>query len=487
MVITGVIRPPPEIRAGADRTASYVAKNGRAFEARILTSAKGKTPKFAFLQPTSPFHAYYEDRIQFYGDGGEDNAGTGTEEKKTEQQQPAEADADSSKKENDDKKSTTAAAKTSKTTTTPKETVRKKEKTQKASAINPIAKALLAQRAKITQAKAKKEKESEQTEGEQQQQLQQMVLLPLPPPPPLELVTIVAPSTLSASQIETIQLVAQFAALDGKGGPFLHQLTLREWTNSDFSFCQPRHAHFAYFSALVDAYRRILGLWTASASIKSNGVPIINDADDDAQFALEEAAYRAEYEREMDLRKSQQEDGEVVAIDWQDFVVVETIDFPVDEKVELSMLPPPPPLPSSQKAAQQSSNGNAAAASNNSSEQAAAAMDDDDDSDDDEEEETIRVVPSYTPKVVGPSNPQQARAIDPITGKSVSVADMPEHMRIQLLDPKWAEERKKFQEKQGGSNLVGGDAIVNNISRFAQARGDLFGKSVRYLYTTSFL
>ena len=79
MVITGVIRPPPDIRAVADRTASYVAKNGRTFEQRILKSAKGKTPKFAFLQPTSPFHAYYEDRIQFYENGGEDN-----EESKTE-------------------------------------------------------------------------------------------------------------------------------------------------------------------------------------------------------------------------------------------------------------------------------------------------------------------------------------------------------------------------------------------------------------------
>ena len=103
------------------------------------------------------------------------------------------------------------------------------------------------------------------------------------------------------------------------------------------------------------------------------------------------------------------------------------------------------------------------------------------DESDEEEEETIRVVPSYTPKVVAPTNLQQARAIDPITGKSVSVADMPEHMRIQLLDPKWAEERKKFQEKQKDSNLVGGDAIVSNISRFAQARGDLFGKSVSTL------
>ena len=101
----------------------------------------------------------------------------------------------------------------------------------------------------------------------------------------------------------------------------------------------------------------------------------------------------------------------------------------------------------------------------------------------DDEQETIRVVPSYTPKVVATTNVKETRAIDPITGKSVSVADMPEHMRIQLLDPKWAEERKKFQAAQKDSNLVAGDAVVANLSRIA--KGGLFGKSVSALLNSS--
>ena len=72
MVFSGIIRPPPDIRAVADRTALFVSKNGRAFETKILNSEKGRTPKFAFLHYHSPFHAYYEDRIQFYLDGGTD-------------------------------------------------------------------------------------------------------------------------------------------------------------------------------------------------------------------------------------------------------------------------------------------------------------------------------------------------------------------------------------------------------------------------------
>ena len=467
MAITGVIRPPPEIRAVADRTASYVAKNGRTFEQRILKSAKGKTPKFAFLQPTSPFHAYYEDRIQFYENGGEDS-----EEKK----------ADEAPKKDDEETTNKQPASSS----LPRETARKTEKTQVASAIDPIAKALLAQRARIVQAKAQQKEQAERaTEGgggdaDDGETTNFSLAAAIPPPPPLDLVTIVAPANLSPAQMEVIQLVAQFAAFDGKGGSFLHQLCLREWSNPEFSFCQPRHAHFAYFSALVDDYRLIVNLWTSAvvqkevkkeedAAKETASRPI--NADQKLQSVLMEAAYRAEYERERELQRSQHhEEGEVVAIDWHDFVVVETIDFPVDEKVELNMLPPPPPPPPTTTAPPEPQPTAAAR----------DAMDESDDDDDDEEEENIRVVPSYTPKVVGTANPQLARAIDPITGKSVSVADVPEHLRIQLLDPKWAEERKKFQDKQKESNLVAGDAIVSNLSRYSQARGDLFGKSVSY-------
>ena len=185
MVITGVIRPPPDIRVVADRTASYVAKNGRAFEARILKSEKGKTPKFAFLQPSSPFHAYYEEQIKFYENGGEKGEDKKTESKGGDIKKPEQ------KKSN-------------------KEVVRKKDKNQKASAIDPIARALLLQRGKIAQAKAKQKEESK---NEDESPKEDLSILSVPSPPPLEFVTIVAPSTLSASQIETIQLVAHFAAL----------------------------------------------------------------------------------------------------------------------------------------------------------------------------------------------------------------------------------------------------------------------------------
>ena len=40
--VKGIIVPPPEIRAIADKTARFVAKNGKNFEQRILNSEEGK-------------------------------------------------------------------------------------------------------------------------------------------------------------------------------------------------------------------------------------------------------------------------------------------------------------------------------------------------------------------------------------------------------------------------------------------------------------
>jgi splicing factor 3A subunit 1 len=421
MVISGVIRPPPDIRAVADKTALFVAKNGRAFEERILNSEKGKTPKFAFLHTTSPFHSYYEQRIRFHEEGG--NGDDDDDAKKEDSEE---------KKEEDGEKKPSAREE------------RKQDKAQKASAVDPVARALLLQRNNIREARTAVEAHEA---NDNSPPLEGVVL----PPPPLRFVTAAAPK-IPAVQLETIKLAAQFTALDGKGGPFLQDLAIREWNNPSFGFLQPRHGHFAYFSALVDGYRHILSTWTKP------------DAEDlsahNLDKSLEIAAYRAEYDRDVAERERAamaENDGPLsgaALIDWHHFTVVETIEFPIDENVQLT-LPPPPPK--------------------------AVSIDHDDggmdESDDEEEGETIRVVPSYKPKVVSTqsiaADASRTHVIDPVTGRSIPVADMPEHMRIQFLDPKWAEEKKIFMDKQKESNLVGGDAIAANISRLAQVRGDV--------------
>lgn len=403
MAVQGIIRPPPDIRAVADKTALFVSKNGREFETRILNSEKGQTPKFSFLHDNSPFHAYYEDRIKYYQES------ENVTEREVEE-----------KKEDENAVKTSAAI------------IKKPAKQERKSALDPIAKALLNQRNKIrkdhdTAIKAQKVTKNEEEVESKTENSASTGVNPIlvAQPQPLHYVNITAPRTLTALEVETIKLVAQFTVFDNSNN-FLQNLTIREWNNPTFAFLQPRNSQFAYFSALTDCYKHVL---ETAFTNDGNEVKSIEDC-------LNNAAYRAEFEQYAEDRQldSRREEDDANMIDWHEFVVVETIDFSRDETVQPLALP--------------------------------GEVDEMEESDDDEGE-TIRVVPNYTPKVVASNqtNKSQTHAIDPITGMSVPVSETSEHLRIQLLDPKWAEEKRKFQEKQKESNLVAGDEIATNLSR----------------------
>jgi len=68
-IYIGVIIPPPDIRAVVDKTAQFVAKNGKLFEEKIMNSAEGQTSKFNFMKIYDPYHAYYEMKIREYEEG----------------------------------------------------------------------------------------------------------------------------------------------------------------------------------------------------------------------------------------------------------------------------------------------------------------------------------------------------------------------------------------------------------------------------------
>ena len=61
---TDIIIPPPVVTEIIHKTASFVAKHGRAFEEKISKSGQGTKTKFQFLDPTNPYNAYYEKKIQ---------------------------------------------------------------------------------------------------------------------------------------------------------------------------------------------------------------------------------------------------------------------------------------------------------------------------------------------------------------------------------------------------------------------------------------
>lgn len=68
--VTGIIYPPPDLRAVVDKTAQFVAKNGVQFERRVMATERGKL-KFAFLQPDNPYRPYYDHMVKQFESGAE--------------------------------------------------------------------------------------------------------------------------------------------------------------------------------------------------------------------------------------------------------------------------------------------------------------------------------------------------------------------------------------------------------------------------------
>ena len=92
--------------------------------------------------------------------------------------------------------------------------------------------------------------------------------------------------------------------------------------------------------------------------------------------------------------------------------------------------------------------------------------DGDDDSDDDDNNNGIEVRTDYQPNVSGRMLPS-LNVIDPKSGLAVPVGNIEEHMRVELMDPKWKEEQIRAAEKRKNTNVADGSSISDNLAAFA--------------------
>lgn len=137
--------------------------------------------------------------------------------------------------------------------------------------------------------------------------------------------------------LDVIKLTAQFVARNGKA--FLTGLISREHMNPQFHFLKPTHSLFTFFTALADAYSRVLNPpKTAAQRLKEY-------TDGGYAAVLSTCIGRLEWERSQELARKQAEDEveqervQMALIDWHDFVVVEAIEFVDGEEYSL-----PPPI-----------------------------------------------------------------------------------------------------------------------------------------------
>jgi splicing factor 3A subunit 1 len=206
------------------------------------------------------------------------------------------------------------------------------------------------------------------------------------------------------------------------------------------------------------------------------------------------------------------------AIDWHDFVIVETVEFTQDD--EKLNLPPPMSLSELENMSLEQKRLAAMAETNQQLEQTQTANDEmevnigcrangirmiysqnvafqieevDMQDDDDEEEmpqqaavQDIRIADTTGPiKIrtdyrhkVGSTTRQvnEQTGICPRCGQAIPMSEMDEHMRIELLDPKWKEQKQAGEAKLRDSNLLQeGTDVAKILKNFSGYRSDIFG------------
>ncbi|KAN0066104.1 SF3a splicing factor complex subunit [Thecaphora frezii] len=457
----GIIFPPPDIRTTVDKTADFVARVGPSFEAKIKT-AESNNPKFSFLNPDDPYHSYYQQRIQ--------------------------------------------AAKNGETQSTP-----------------PAAASQGAQPA----AAASDAAPADQPTGDEGQRPEE--------PEPLEFSADLP--NITAIDLDIIKLTALFTAR--KGRSFASALQAREARSFQFEFLRPSHSFYGYFNRLVEQYEKVMHPPKELLKKVKLGAYGTTDEPPHKRAAtgagcggarpqlLQEAKKRAEFEkwaREKRKKADELEKQQKAAfdeIDWQDFVVVGTVELTdADQHIDL---PPPRSLRdfenmtmAQKKMAAMIMETEAEGldgqeeveelemAGSSKARAFAKKVDDEDmememDNSSDEGEAdasaakvqattmaeevkrpdgpaTIRIRKDYVPRGIAgrQKGPQMTQC--PVCGEQIAVDEMAEHVRFELLNPKYREQRAELEAKKAQqATLQAGADPTHFLRQFASSRTDIFG------------
>uniref|UniRef100_A0A7S2SJ64 SURP motif domain-containing protein n=1 Tax=Mucochytrium quahogii TaxID=96639 RepID=A0A7S2SJ64_9STRA len=406
--VTGVIKPPPDLRELVDTTAQYVAQNGKSFEDKIKAGGKSK---FDFLNVGNPYHQYYLSKVDDFAL---------KQHRELKKQESGEEDDQVDKGEKPEQETATEAQ---------KEESSVENKEQDNCNVQVIARE--SQPTAVAQAVKKKRDQ----------------------PPPELMYTLDHPlDTEKPYDIELMKLTARHAAVLGR--TFVTSIAAREQYNPEFSFLQPQNQLFQYFTSLVNAYMKILDWKESVTSLEENFK--------DKLSILDRAVHRVEWKWEEERKKKEEEqktNEDYVAfneIDWHDFVLVETIDFK-------DAVPAAATVDDASKEAVKPS------AIKPGDEEEEEDSDVDMDMDDDDDELDIRR--DYKPQVS--TGTSAATTVTLPSGEKVAADSLNEHMRVELIDPKWKEQREKFLERKKVVPFVEQD-ISKNLARLASNRPDVF-------------
>ncbi|CAG8437108.1 4206_t:CDS:2 [Diversispora eburnea] len=251
---------------------------------------------------------------------------------------------------------------------------------------------------------------------------------------------------ISAQDLDILKLTAQFVARNGR--QFMTALSQREQRNYQFDFLRPNHSLCNYFTKLVEQYTKVL------IPAKNLNEKLNSNVENKYQIL----------ERVMQLAYA--------SIDWHDFVIVETVEFTeADETIDL-----PPPM-SIMELENMTLAQKKMASVNIIETQEDKAAEIDMEIKPPDTSAPMKIVKDYTPKAYAPkTNTEKPTLICPRCKQAIPVDEMDDHVRIELLDPKWKEQKMAAEAKKKESNLLQeGTDVAKNLKAFSGYRSDIFG------------
>ncbi|MBW0465738.1 hypothetical protein O181_005453 [Austropuccinia psidii MF-1] len=471
--LDGLIYPPPEIRSIVDKTAAFIAKNPnpKLFEEKIRQREKTDT-RFSFLSPDDAYNPYYRHRIECIKNGDPNQSSTPITRNES-----GSIAVNASKADDKDK-----------------------------------------------------------------------------PPEPTPLQFLIEPSQIpkiNSVDLEIIKLTALFTARLGR--KFVSDLSQRESRNYQFDFLRPSHSLFSFFNRLVEQYTKVLIPTPETITRLENlaGGKAIDRKRLDITHAnqlqkvhtvigkravMSETETRINWERYQGLQlqkktsEEEKEKKEFNEIDWEDFIVVSTVEF--TENDEVIDLPPPmsisevenmtiaqkkmaamlmegkevTSITEEQLAIDDQTNDLEASQmleeAKRSAEEAKARAQADGQVDVEEDEHRIenkqtaeikklnktgmKIRKDYVPKSKQNGAQQNGlvggkiiTTLCQICGQQINVNEISEHVRIELLDPRWKEKKQKTEVNRSSSNMLTlGSDVSSSLRDLAKSRLDIFEENV---------
>jgi len=176
------------------------------------------------------------------------------------------------------------------------------------------------------------------------------------------------------------------------------------------------------------------------------------------------------------------------AIDWHEFAVAGEIEFDDDD---VSELPPLVTVSQLRALARLTTADSSVTQAAGAGDAAGAGGDEqgDDDMDMDMDMEPLPSADIDASKIRSnfrrDDGEQLSRAarvqVCPRCGQEIPVEEMAEHMRIELLDPKYRQQRAVNEAKTAERSFVGSSEVAANLARLAKKRTDIFGAADDHL------